>query len=480
MIRARGRWIARPGRSGGRRALLYPVGAVFVDALPPGRPYDCYVIGAGPAGITLALELARANRTVLVIESGPASGARDDLPNVVGYGHYDSGHWNEHSVRALGGASRVWSGWCLTLMERDFDNPVTGVRWPVSRNALLPYYRRAAEILGADPAIVDAEEPWHPGFVRRVIDRTRPLRFGIRYADELAKSSTIHVAPETSVVGIDANPSRTAVESLTCFHHRSEGTARIPVEPRSIVVVAGGGIGNAQLLLQPRSDGAVPVGNESGQVGRFLMEHPHFDRVAELVLDEQHRANAMAVVPDDDCAARHALLGSTAILHTPASDHPMIDYLSGWQGRRYWHYTCSVMSEMMPEAGNQVFLTGERDAAGFHRPAARCVFGARDLISVETTLRLLGEALVASGKGRIRILNERLYMRQGGGGHIMGTTRMGDSPSTSVVDRDCRVHGYDNLFVAGSSVFPTGGYANPTLTIVALTLRLADFLVAGR
>jgi choline dehydrogenase-like flavoprotein len=58
----------------------------------------------------------------------------------------------------------------------------------------------------------------------------------------------------------------------------------------------------------------------------------------------------------------------------------------------------------------------------------------------------------------------------------MGTTRMGESASTSVVDRDCRVHGYANLFVAGSSVFPTGGYANPTLTIVALALRLAETL----
>jgi choline dehydrogenase-like flavoprotein len=70
--------------------------------------------------------------------------------------------------------------------------------------------------------------------------------------------------------------------------------------------------------------------------------------------------------------------------------------------------------------------------------------------------------------------NDRIYMDVQGGGHIMGTTRMG-SRSTSVVDADCRVHGYDNFFVAGSSVFPSGGgYANPTLTIVALALRLAE------
>jgi choline dehydrogenase-like flavoprotein len=63
-----------------------------------------------------------------------------------------------------------------------------------------------------------------------------------------------------------------------------------------------------------------------------------------------------------------------------------------------------------------------------------------------------------------------------GGFHHMGTTRMAASPRAGVVDADCRVHGVANLYVAGSSVFPTGGWANPTLTIVALALRLADHL----
>jgi choline dehydrogenase-like flavoprotein len=95
------------------------------------------------------------------------------------------------------------------------------------------------------------------------------------------------------------------------------------------------------------------------------------------------------------------------------------------------------------------------------------------------TLRLLGESLLRLGKGRVRINNDRIYTQVMGGGHIMGATRMGTGASTSVVDRQCRVHGYENLFVAGSSVFPTGGFANPTLTIVALALRLAE-TVANR
>ena len=58
----------------------------------------------------------------------------------------------------------------------------------------------------------------------------------------------------------------------------------------------------------------------------------------------------------------------------------------------------------------------------------------------------------------------------------MGTTRMNADPRHGVVDADRRVHGVSNLYVAGSSVFPTGGYANPTLTLIALAIRLADNL----
>ncbi len=60
--------------------------------------------------------------------------------------------------------------------------------------------------------------------------------------------------------------------------------------------------------------------------------------------------------------------------------------------------------------------------------------------------------------------------------HLLGTTRMHDDPRHGVVDRACRVHGSSSVYVAGSSVFTTGGFANPTLTVVALALRLADEL----
>ena len=241
---------------------------MWLTSGPLRQMYDCCVIGSGPAGVTLALELAKANKTVLLFESGTATDARADMPN--------------------GGTSKVWSGWCITLRERDFDNPAVGVRWPITRPELVPYYRRAAEVLDRDASIVDVETPLVPGFIYRPFSRAEgdPTRFGLKYFDVLEKSSTIHVALASSVVGLDADTSRSAVQTLTYFHHSSGTTHRLALDPAQPIVLAGGGISNAQLLLQPRSDGAVPVGNESGQAGKFLMEHPHFYRVAELVLDE--------------------------------------------------------------------------------------------------------------------------------------------------------------------------------------------------
>jgi len=104
-------------------------------------------------------------------------------------------------------------------------------------------------------------------------------------------------------------------------------------------------------------------------------------------------------------------------------------------------------------------------------------------VPVRGTLVCLDRALSASGLPGLRHAPEEtahLAHYDAYGLHQMGSTRMSDSPSNGVVDRDARVHGLGNLHIAGSSVFPTGGAANPTLTIAALSLRLARHLSSIR
>ena len=146
------------------------------------------MIGSGPAGITTAVELAKANRRVLVFESGTATEARTDMVNAVNYGHFRDNWWDRHSVRVLGGTSRVWTGWCTTLMERDFNNPAAGVRWPITKSTLAPYYQRAAAILDRKPAMLDVERRWMQRFLYRPYSRERATRFGTKYFDVLETS----------------------------------------------------------------------------------------------------------------------------------------------------------------------------------------------------------------------------------------------------------------------------------------------------
>ena len=457
---------------------------MFVNEDIGGRAYDCYVIGTGPAGMTVALELARSSKRVLMLEAGE-EGQRG-LSDSIGYGHYSGGYWNRHALKAFGGTSNAWTGWCTTLRDLDFDNPSVGVSWPISRADLLPFYKKAAAVLDRDPSIVDFEREFVPGFQYRPFSRQPPTRFAVKYLDTLKSSTQIDVASGCSSVGFDADGSRRSVQAIRYFHHASGTSRRLALGARQWVVLATGGIGNAQLLLQPGSDGQIPVGNESGQVGRFLMEHPHFSNSAEIVLDEDLDTRSPpaefgrvehALVADRALSIEHQLLGcSMECSRMTGSDPVVAQHLSRELGKPFHHYSVFVRSEMLPSPANRVSLTGERDAAGLYRPALRCVLDSRDFLNAEMTLRLLGERLIAGRKGRIRVHNDRIYKQVGGGGHILGTTRMGQNSSTSVVDRDCRVHGYANLFIAGSSVFPTGGYANPTLTIVALAQRLGERL----
>jgi choline dehydrogenase-like flavoprotein len=103
-----------------------------------------------------------------------------------------------------------------------------------------------------------------------------------------------------------------------------------------------------------------------------------------------------------------------------------------------------------------------------------------DVSSLRRVPEILGVQFGRSGLGRLKVIipadDAKLVASVGGDWHHMGTTRMHRDPKQGVVDADCRVHGIRNLFIAGSSVFPTGGHSVPTLTIVAMAVRLADHL----
>jgi choline dehydrogenase-like flavoprotein len=138
--------------------------------------------------------------------------------------------------------------------------------------------------------------------------------------------------------------------------------------------------------------------------------------------------------------------------------------------------------EQAPNPESRVTLAVERDALGLRRVQANWQLGEMERRTAARFASFVGAEFARLGIGRCRIepwlQDDRLPMTSAlhETYHYIGTTRMADDPSAGVTDRNCAVHGMQNLFVAGSSVFSTAGQANPTLTIVALALRLADHL----
>ncbi len=140
-------------------------------------------------------------------------------------------------------------------------------------------------------------------------------------------------------------------------------------------------------------------------------------------------------------------------------------------------YTLRMDSEQVPNPHSRVTLSSQQDCFGLNQLQVDWRTTEQDVQSIEHSIQLIGDAFHRCGVGKIVSLSDILLEPQGG--HYLGTTRMSSSPSSGVVDENCRVYGVSNLFIASSSVFPTASYANPTLTIVALTIRLADHLKQG-
>ena len=206
------------------------------------------------------------------------------------------------------------------------------------------------------------------------------------------------------------------------------------------------------------------------------------------------RANSPAVI--------HQLLTRTPrfllkrILAAPRSQFPspsirqrlLTQYYSegqcGWSSlgrleRRFAEFGIHALAEQAPDRSNRIILGEQIDTFGQQKVKVLWQWNELDLRSIRQAQQIMRLELASAGIGAF-IPAEEMPGSQprcfSSAHHFMGTTRMHDNPRNGVVDADCRVHGVPNLFIAGSSVFPTGGFANPTLTIVALAIRLATHL----
>jgi choline dehydrogenase-like flavoprotein len=362
-----------------------------------------------------------------------------------------------------------------------------------------------------------------------------PTRFGVVYRRELDAASNVQVLLHAPVVEIDTTQNGqcvSRVEFVTAGHKHLAVTARV-------VVLAAGGIENARMLLLSNKVRPAGLGNDHDQVGRYFQDHlflnggtltlQHADllgfygrhttlcgpspatiepvlSVAEERLAREGLLRCAFLVPPEwrimpefssrgVSSVRHLLrilrlggvppntarhLRSMTVDAYKIARVVSVAMRSRRQPRRARYGTRS-MSEQSPNPNSRITLSRQRDALGRQGVHLDWQLTELDFRTVRRGHEILGEAICKAGLGTFStgIDAEGAWRsRVTSGYHHMGTTRMNADPRHGVVDANARVHGTSNLYVAGSSIFPTTGYVNPTLTIVALTLRLADHLRA--
>ncbi|MBX2797389.1 MAG: GMC family oxidoreductase [Myxococcales bacterium] len=478
--------------------------------------YDVCVVGAGAAGITLARALRGSGLTVGVLESGGFELERrtQDLYQGVMSG---LGTWELDGLRfrLFGGSTSAWAGWCKPLDPHDFDErahiPNSG--WPISFADLEPYYAQANALVEIGDAVWDGAALASALSLPRVLSGSErvktamfqfspPTQFGEVYRDDLLKAEDVEVVLHANVVDVVLESGLDAVDHLAAATLSGIG---LTVEA-SAFVLATGGIETPRLLLASDGQRSEGVANSSGAVGRYFMEHPHYRdsalwvmngrpqtdlydtrrvtvSVGDLSLDDTPVRGMLELQPDT--LAEEGIVSFTARLVNAgdADVEPltteMVTAMLQAEADRQWPMRLTLHTEQIPHPDSRItLLPDQRDALGVPRVDLDWRLQPEDLRGVERGLQILAAEIGAAGEGRLWIpaSEQGIDWIAVPGGHHMGTARMSADPATGVVDADCRCHDVGNLYLAGSSVFTTGGNANPTLTIVALALRLADHL----
>jgi len=507
---------------------------------------DLCIVGGGIAGLTLAHALADTGMEIVVLEGGgedeePRS---QDLYRIETPGVPHDGAANGR-FRVLGGSSTRWGGQLLAMQPLDFARrpwvPDSG--WPIAYEEMTRHFAAAHRIMHVPDPRFDGSPP--DGYPADGL-RLDPARFRMRHSrwapfgkrnlaltlgPGLAERDNVRILVHANAVAVETGGRGSRVEAV-----RVRGYAGRQARVRARrVVLAGGTIETARLLLASTDAAPQGLGNAHDLVGRYFQDHlsvraarleppprsgfreafePVFRRGVmyspKLELNEAaqraHRSlyamgHVVFETPEDSGLYEvrrilQARQSKASPVPSPTAVWRIVrDLPDVWRagtanklgGRvrmpRRADPILYIDTEQAPDPASRVVLGEDNDALGMRRAVLDWRLGERERDAVRLYARLFGQAWRDKGLGEVRfaesLADDARWLETGKDTyHQLGTTRMGRTPAEGVVDPDLKVFGVDNLWVASCAVFPTSGGSNPTLTMMALTLRLAEHLAS--
>ena len=459
------------------------------------------IIGSGPAGISLALELEKKKINSLILEAGDLdySEKSQDFYEADVIGDHLVDDIKHTRLRMFGGTSGHWGGTCRPLDGYDFK------KWPIEKKDLDIYKDKTSKILNIKSEF--KEKNINTNF-KLIEFQTSSVQFGEKYKHHILKSRYIDLIYDASLIKFIGNEG--IVFKAEIFNKK-----KYYIKAKKYIL-ATGGIENSRILLWSRNstknflDKNLPIGNnwythpyhELGEgytnnkkinqllkndfnkfengfglgpntitynispTNAFILKNKILNFCVFIVTTQRENKNFKNILKNLLCVAPNL---TQNLVKKIASDKTLFcgtTFVSSW--------------EQDSQFSNRIELGTKLDNLGV--PKTKIYYKKSNL--VRTTARVmmeeLGKFYIEKNIGRLNmkefLFNKDEYKTDGGGQHHLGGTIMGERNTNSVVDKNLKVHNTTNLYILGSSVYPTGGHANPTFTIIQLACKLSDHL----
>jgi hypothetical protein len=494
---------------------------------------DICVVGAGAAGMAIAEFFLSENKKVLVVESGNFK-FNQDIQNyykVENVGLKFNGAMGGR-FRTMGGSTTRWGGQALPLTQLDFKQKdwIKNTGWPIRKEDLDTYYKKALKFLNVDD--LDFDDQIFQKLKIKPLDFNSTFHYHVSkwspnpdlrnvYKKQFEESQNLEILLNANLLNIKLNDEKNYIDLIVVCDMNKQ----INITAKFYILCCGG-IENARIMLHNSIAPGCPV-------GKYLQDHPSIE-IGKLITGSKQRVQkyfnihywkkweySIRLSFTDEFQEREkcsnasasimftplptSFIGQLNLLKRSISEKKPIQIIKSIFGVAVKSYEIVIIAyyyifdrfqykpdaafpikisfEQEPSENSWVKLSDkDRDALGI--PLSKINWDITE--ATWTTTFKIAEELTKELKrhnlGEVELYPEitrgnpdwkKLF---GDVNHHIGTTKMGDDPLKSVVDSDCKVWGLDNMYIASSSVFPTGGHSNPTLTLIALSYRLAEHL----
>ena len=462
--------------------------------------FSVIIIGSGPAGISTALKLEKYKIKTLIIEAG---GLNLDYENNRNFLKGDTKvlgkNLSDLRARMFGGTTSLWGGYCNKFEKYQMNT------WPISIEDLNKYENEGKKILGLKPFHTDFYlKKFSEDFNQYHIRFAKNIDFKESFYEKIKKSKNIFLSLNTSLLSFKGDNEK--ISHIECIKNNNK------INLKSIFyVLAAGGMENSRLLLWSKFKNKHLFNNDL-PIGNYYMDHPWHqpaegflsysktvDYFVKSGVSREFYVNCLPRIylsPNKNFREKNDILNTGIYLRVQDNKYnENRDYLDKIvcmapnffkknferkNRKDFYKFIVNLHQEQEPILTNKILLGQKKDPNGIPLIDIKWLMSQKMKKTARESLIGLGNFLTDHDIGRVsiddHIFEYDTFIQSFAGTHQLGGTRMGEDHKKSVVDKNLKVHFIKNLYVTGSSVFPTSGHNHPTFTIILLSLKLGDHI----